>query len=180
IAFTAGGGTPAYQYSINNGSTYQAGATFNSLCANSYPNLRIRDANNCTLNLSTSITQPTALNLTQTGVTPATCGATNGTVNVSATGGATPYSYNIGATVNSTGAFTGLASGAHTVTVTDANLCTDDLIININSTAGPSPFVDVQTDVLCAGGLNGSVSIGVTGGTAAYQYALDGGGNQPS
>ncbi len=43
---TVSGGTGPYNYSINGGSTYQTGATFNNLGSGSY-NLQVLDANNC-------------------------------------------------------------------------------------------------------------------------------------
>ncbi len=50
IAITAGGGTPAYQYSINNGISYQAGNVFSNLPAGNYNNIKIKDANGCISN----------------------------------------------------------------------------------------------------------------------------------
>ena len=179
IAFTAGGGTPAYQYSIDNGVSFQAGATFTGQCAGTY-NLVIEDANGCQLNLAETINEPPVLTLTETANTDATCGSNNGTVTVSAGGGTPNYTYTLGAASNATGIFTGLASGPHTVTVTDDEGCSETINITINSSAGPAPFVDVQTDVLCAGGFSGSVTIGVTGGTAPFLYSLDAGPTQAS
>jgi gliding motility-associated-like protein len=47
IDITAGGGTPAYEYSINNGVNYQASNQFVNLPIGNYNNIRIRDANGC-------------------------------------------------------------------------------------------------------------------------------------
>lgn len=46
ITITASGGTPAYQYSIDNGVTYQASNQFLNLASGNY-NVRVKDANNC-------------------------------------------------------------------------------------------------------------------------------------
>ena len=56
ISITAGGGTPAYQYSINNGINYQAGNTFNNLPSGNYNNIKVKDANGCITNISAVVT----------------------------------------------------------------------------------------------------------------------------
>ncbi|MBI3133202.1 MAG: gliding motility-associated C-terminal domain-containing protein [Bacteroidetes bacterium] len=172
------GGTPTYQYSLNGGA-YQAGNTFSALCAGSYT-VTVRDLNNCTFNIPVTITQPTDLTLVQTAIAPATCGLNNGSVTVTAGGGTVTYSYTLGSTTNGTGVFTSLAPGSYTVTVTDLQGCTETLPVTIGSAPGPVPFVDVLTNVACAGALTGSVTIGVTGGTAPLLYKLDAGAFQAS
>ena len=52
INITAGGGTPAYQYSINNGISYQAGNVFSNLPVGNYNNIKVKDANGCISNTS--------------------------------------------------------------------------------------------------------------------------------
>ncbi len=47
ITLTPGGGTPAYQYSIDNGVTYQASNQFLNLPFGNYNNLKVKDANGC-------------------------------------------------------------------------------------------------------------------------------------
>lgn len=47
ISLSAGGGTPAYQYSIDGGATYQPGNIFSNLPAGTYNSIQIKDANNC-------------------------------------------------------------------------------------------------------------------------------------
>lgn len=172
------GGTPTYQYSINGGA-YQAGNTFNALCQGTYT-ISVKDANNCTFPITVPVTQPTDVTLAQTAIAPATCGLNNGSVTVTAGGGSPAYTYTLGATTNSTGIFNGLAPGSYTVSVADSHGCTETLPITITASPGPVPFVDVLTNVACAGALTGSVTIGVTGGTPALQYKLDAGAFQAS
>ncbi|WP_300359064.1 SprB repeat-containing protein, partial [Fluviicola sp.] len=73
ITVTPAGGVPPYQYSANGG-TFQVSNTFTGLCNGTYA-VTIRDANNCTVTVNQTITQPAILNLTQSAITPATCGA---------------------------------------------------------------------------------------------------------
>lgn len=174
------GGTPGYQYSINGGSL-QAGSNFPGLCVGNY-NMLVQDANGCQFPINAvPITQPADLTLVQTTIAPATCGLNNGAVTVTAGGGTPTYTFSIpGFPSNTNGIFTNLTTGPKVVTVTDANGCTETLNINIVAAGGPAPFVDVLTNILCAGALTGSVSIGVVGGTGPFQYHLDAGPNQAS
>ncbi|MBK8608837.1 MAG: gliding motility-associated C-terminal domain-containing protein [Chitinophagaceae bacterium] len=50
INITAGGGTPAYEYSIDNGITYQASNIFPNLPFGNYNTIRVKDANGCISN----------------------------------------------------------------------------------------------------------------------------------
>jgi gliding motility-associated-like protein len=47
LTLTAGGGTPAYQYSIDGGVTYVPSNVFSNLSVGTYSGLQIKDANNC-------------------------------------------------------------------------------------------------------------------------------------
>lgn len=174
-----GGGSPAYQYNLNGGA-FGATSTFTGLCQGTY-NVIVQDNNGCQVPLSNiNITQPTDVTLIEVSNSPATCGNPDGSLTVSAGGGTPGYQYDIGGAQQGSPTFNGLASGAYTVTVTDANGCTETVNVNIPAAAGPVPFIDSQSPVTCAGGLNGSVTIGVNGGTGPYQFSLDGGGNQAS
>jgi hypothetical protein len=54
ITFTANLGVPPYQYSINNGSTYQTSSVFNGLCAGVYQTI-VRDASGTTNNRQVTV-----------------------------------------------------------------------------------------------------------------------------
>ena len=175
----AAGGTPGYEYNINGG-LFQVSNVFTGLCDGTYT-IIVEDANGCQTTITDLIlSEPADLTLTEISTTPETCGSADGTVDVDAGGGTPGYTYDLGGTTNATGDFTGLTAGTHTITVTDANGCTETIDITIDSEDGPVPFVDVLNDVTCFGGLNGSVTIGVTGGVAAFTFALDGGLPQAS
>src|SRR4029079_16216413 len=60
ITVTGAGGTSPYQYSTNNGATFQASDTFAGAGAGIY-SIVVKDANNCTAPKSLTITQPSAL-----------------------------------------------------------------------------------------------------------------------
>src|SRR3989344_5108695 len=177
ITATAAGGVAPYQYSLN-GAAYQASNSFTGLCAGVY-NITIRDANNCTVVVSATITQPTPLALSVSSTTPATCGLNNGAVTVSGSGGTINYTYNIGGANQASPTFTGLAAGSYTVTMTDANGCTRTVPVTITATNVPTVSILSQQNVSCFGGGNGSVLIGATG-VAPIQYSLNGGAYQAS
>jgi len=173
------GGTAPYQYNLNGG-VFGGSETFTGLCAGTY-NLITEDANGCQVLMSNiAVTEPTDVTLVEQSTTPATCGAANGDLTVLAGGGTPGYQYDIGGAQQGSPTFTGLTAGSYTVTVTDANGCTETVNVTVASSAGPAPFVDTQSPVTCAGGLNGSVTIAVGGGTAPFQFSLDAGPNQGS
>lgn len=55
ISLTAGGGTPGYLYSIDNGISYQAGSIF-TVAPATYNNIIIKDANGCTKPAAVTVT----------------------------------------------------------------------------------------------------------------------------
>jgi gliding motility-associated-like protein len=54
ITITAGGGTPAYEYSVDNGVTYQAANNF-VVSGGAYPDIRVRDSKGCIANAATNV-----------------------------------------------------------------------------------------------------------------------------
>src|SRR5207248_891224 len=72
---TAGviGGTTPYQYSINGGATWQNGATFANLNGGSYT-IDVKDSNNCTSQVSASVTQPPGPVVADAGTYQPICG----------------------------------------------------------------------------------------------------------
>jgi gliding motility-associated-like protein len=173
ITVTPSGGTAPYQYSINGGA-FQASNAFTALCNGTYA-ITIKDANNCTVLLNQNITQPAVLNLVQGSITPATCGANNGSVTVTPSGGTPAYSYTIdGGASQVSATFNGLTAGVHNVIVTDSKGCTKTLSITITSSNAPIASILSQTNVSCFGGVNGSVIIGVAGGSSPFTYSVGG------
>ena len=173
LTLTAGGGTGPYTYSIDGGLTFQNSNVFNGLCAGNF-NVVVADANNCQATMVSTIIEPLVLAVSETGNISSTCGNANGEFTVTAADGTAPYTYDLAGNTNNTGNFTGLLAGAYTVDVTDANNCTVSINVTVIDAGGPTAFIDTQNGVTCAGGLNGSFTVGVTGGTAPYQYSIDG------
>jgi hypothetical protein len=74
-------------------------------------------------------------------------GASTGAVTVTATGGTAPYTYNIdGGTFGTSATFTGLAAGAHTVSIKDATAATFDVPVTLTE---PATLIDTDGDGVC-------------------------------
>ena len=125
---TAAGGTGALQYSINNGSSWQAGNVFNALPAANYT-IKVKDANNCEIAYASnpiSVTEPSVIAISNVSSTNISCnGGSNGSITITAAGGtgSLEYSINNGSSWSTSNTFTGLIAASYTIKVKDANAC---------------------------------------------------------
>ena len=164
---TPNGGTSGYTYSwFPSGG---AAATAANLAAGTYT-VSVTDANGCTSSSTANIQEPAAIAL-QTSSTPASCGSTNGSASVVANGGSAPYSYSWSPGGANTATASNISAGAYTVTVTDANGCSNSSVVNVSNTGGPTIAASVTQDVSCNGGANGTATVNVANGTAPFTYS---------
>jgi gliding motility-associated-like protein len=177
----SGGSTP-YEYSLNGGA-YQASATFTALSAGTYT-ITVRDAASVTATAGVTLTQPaSALGGYLVSHTDVLCfGSNSGILTVSGLSGTAPYLYKLGSgSYQASGTFTNLVAGTYTVTVQDASLCTFDVTADITQPSSAlAGTILVQANVSCHGGVNGSVTVAGSGGTAPYEYNISGGTFQTS
>jgi large repetitive protein len=172
IDITATGGTGVLMYKLNNG-TYTTNPTFTGLVSNSYT-VYVRDANLCIQTLIVNLVNPPAVTITAPNPTPATCGENNGAFTIIASNAAVPFTFsNNGSIPQSVPTFTNLAPQTYLVTIVDANSCTGSLAVVVPNQGSPVATVLTQQNVSCFGGNNGSVLIGVTGGTSPYSFSLN-------
>lgn len=173
IAGFATGGTGPYTYSID-GTTFQSTA-FTELAAGAYT-LTVKDANDCSTTATVNVAEPAILASTLTSTTNVDCkGNATGSAIIDVTGGSTPYFYSMDGTVFNTSAdLTVLAAGAYTVTVRDANSCESTVSFTITEPDALGVSVSMASDVSCSAGTDGSISLSGAGGTAPYQYSMDG------
>ncbi len=178
VIVSGSGGTSPYTYSLN-GAPYQASGNYSDLSAQAYLVI-VQDINGCIDNVNVTITQPAAPLIgsisSQTNV--ACFGDASGSVTVEGVDGTGPYEYSIdgGTTYQVSGTFAGLDANSYTITIRDASLCTFDVAVTITQPAEAlSGSIASQTDVGCFGDASGSVTVARTGGTAPYQYSIDGG-----
>jgi len=127
------GGTSPYTYGWT--PSGQNTQTASGLNAGTYSAV-VTDANGCTVSSSATITQPTAISLTQT-IVQASCGISDGSASVTASGGTGAYTYLwLTSPVQTTQTINNLATGAYNVLVTDANGCNQSIPVNV-PTSGP-------------------------------------------
>lgn len=168
------GGTPGYTYSVD-GSPFSGTTNYTGLASGSHT-IIVRDANGCTYTTTVNIAAspgPTALATTTVN---ATCGASNGVINIGATtGGSAPYTYSVnGSPFTATTSYSGFAAGTYTVIVRDANGCQFTTSATVVNTPGPTAQATTTVNSTC-GASNGQINIGATtGGTAPYTYSVNG------
>ncbi|MEP7171689.1 MAG: SprB repeat-containing protein, partial [Bacteroidota bacterium] len=168
ISLNVIGGTTPYSYSWSNGAVTQ---NINNLSSGSYT-VTVTDANSCVTNLTQTISQPSgSLSASLSASQNVSCyGGVNGSIALNVIGGSAPYSYNWSNGAN-TQNISNLSSGSYTVTVTDANNCVTSLTQTISQPSGSlSASLSASQNVSCYGGVNGSISLNVIGGTAPYSY----------
>ncbi len=172
-------GTLPMQYSIDNGVNFQAGSNFTGLASGTY-DVVVEDDNGCqTTSTATVATLATVITGTAT-TTDATCGATDGSITVTATNGTTPHEYSLdGNTFVASNVFSGLAAGSYTVTIKDANGCTGDVNATV-ANAGGATIDSVQTTPENCGDGTGTITIFASGGASPLEYSDGNGGFQSS
>ncbi len=169
------GGTPPYQYSIDNGLTWQSSSVFNSLAAGSYP-VKIKDANQCEATAQNIPISNTGSTLSATfTTTPISChNGADGSITLSPSNGTLPYSYAWTPNVSSTQTATGLSAGNYSCQISDATGCsiTENVAI---SNPQQITFSHTSTQTFCLND-NGTITISnEAGGTPPYQYSIDNG-----
>lgn len=166
LSANVAGGTAAYTYLWNPGG--QTTAVITNQCAGTYT-CTVTDANGCTAQQIITITQPTALSLTQN-ISNVTCnGACDGAANISPSGGTPAYSYLWSPGGQTTPTINNQCAGTYTCTVTDALGCTGSVTVTITQPAAIANNVTV-VNASCSGVCNGSANANPSGGTAPYSY----------
>lgn len=183
ITANATTGTAPFTYTLDGGAP-QSGAnpyTFTNVAAGSHT-VTITDNLGCVI--TTNVVVAAGSGLSGNGTQTATsCPAVNdGTITANATTGTAPFTYSLDGGTPQSGAnpytFTGVASGTHTVLITDANGCTTTL--NVNVAAGPTLTANATSAATsCSGATNGTITVTPTGGTGPYTWSLDGGAAVP-
>lgn len=184
LTATPTSGSGPYQYSIDNGQTWQSANTFNNLAAGNY-NVLIREGACTSLPLPASIPAGAGLNVSLTS-NPASCsGARDGNLAVNITTGTAPYTVSITGAITFTQTITtnvlvvgALAPGEYFVSVSDANGCspaTNPGKVTVGAGTGFN-VTTASVPVSCFGGNNGSLSItpSAPAGTSPYTFTLNG------
>jgi uncharacterized protein (DUF2141 family) len=161
----ASGGVGPFLFAWSNGDTT---ATTQNLSAGTYF-VTTTDSEGCSATTSVEITQPPVLQANASATGETAFGANDGTATADPTGGTPAYAYTWN-TGDTTATITGLAPGAYTVTVEDANGCTAVQTVTVNSFNCSITATISGTPVSCFGANNGSATVSVSNGTPPYTY----------
>ena len=151
------------EYSIDNGSTYQASATFSGLSGGSYTIKAREQGSSCTETYGSNpvvINTPVILTIAAPTVTQPTCAVPSGTivVNATTTSGTLEYSVDNGSTYQASNTFGGLSGGSYTIKIrVEGSVCEgtygsnpvaiDTLLLTYELT----PSISVSQTELCVG-----------------------------
>ncbi len=161
------GGTLPYTYIWSPGNT--TGATLSNVPIGTYT-VTVNDKNNCTIQKSVTITEPTLLKVSTT-ITNVSCpSGNNGVLKTVASGGTLPYTYLWMPVNKTTATVSGLVAGTYTLTVTDGKGCKNTSTYVVTQ---PQPIIISFSikNVSCYNGNDATVNTAVTGGTGAYTYS---------
>ncbi|MEO8085539.1 MAG: gliding motility-associated C-terminal domain-containing protein [Bacteroidota bacterium] len=174
ILINSTGGVGSIQFSIDNGTTFQASNSFANLPAGSY-NIIVLDTAGCSANNTVLIIEPPALNANHL-VVNAACGQSNGSATLNVTGGTGAYQYSIdGVNFQASPVFNNLFAGGYTITIRDANNCIVTHPLTVNNLLAPNISSVPTQNLLCNNQPSGSITVHAGGGSGALTYSIDNG-----
>lgn len=160
IDVVGGGGTPTYNYSIDNGVTWNSNANFTGLSAQNYQVI-VEDANGCQSVVEDVLIAENGTLVINSVVTDETCfNACDGSITLNVAGGTGPYdySYNGGSQVASN-SISDLCAGIHNYIVTDANGCSSNGNDTIIPAVRINPSITSITDDGCSDICDGEIVV---------------------
>ncbi|MDO9188065.1 MAG: PKD domain-containing protein [Bacteroidia bacterium] len=167
VSASAANGTGPYTYIWTPGNL--TGQNIANLNAGTYT-VTAADSKGCLITNSDTITQPTQIVLTTSGVN-SDCGQPNGQTSVVVTGGTSPYTYLWSPTGGTNATAPGLISGAYTVVVTDSTGCSATQFGNVDENSAPTASIYSVINVSCYGGSDGSAKVATSGGIGPFTYS---------
>lgn len=175
----ATGGTAPYEYSIDDGASWQTDPNIIDLTAGTYT-VMVQDQHACTITGDpVEIGEPVAVTVSSTVVDASCNSSTTGEITIHATGGTGSYEYSIdgGTSFVSDSVFIDLSQGSYTLTARDANSCVSaDELVNVEE---PDAILITSEDAThtCLGEATGSVIVTAQGGIGTLIYTLKIGAN---
>lgn len=174
LAALVQGALPPLQYLWSTGAS--ADSQLLQLPAGTY-GLIVQDSLGCADTVTAVVTEPAPLDVQLTptdynGFGISCAGATDGAISATAAGGVLPYTYEwlpIGSGPNPTN----LPPGTYALTLTDANNCTTEAVVEIIEPLPLQLSLTLQ-DERCSGTANGSIAVRIEGGAGPYRL-----NNQP-
>ena len=165
------GGSPAYTYNWSeqsNGTTFSA-QTITNLLPDVYE-LTVSDTHGCSISASYNITAVPPLIYTIDSTNVTCFNGNNGNVTVAVASGTRPLQYLFDNSLSSDSVDANLTAGYVDVIVIDADNCRGHAVINIEQPGQMVIHLNRQTEVLCHGGSNATLSVSATGGTPGYVF----------
>ncbi len=172
-------GSAPYTFTLNPGSISQASNVFTNLAAGNYT-ISYTDGAGC-VSAVIPVTVPAGPSLTTTAAaTNVLCngGATGSITVTQPAAGTPPYEYSIdgGANWQTSTIFNGLAANTYTILFRESNGCQGQVTATVGQPSALAASLAI-TPVVCNGQSNGIITVNASGGTAPYQYSIDGGAN---
>ncbi|MCB0532452.1 MAG: T9SS type A sorting domain-containing protein [Lewinellaceae bacterium] len=164
IQISISGGTPDFAFEWSDGST---GQNLPNVAAGVYT-VTVIDMNGCVETATVQVNEPTAI-VSELLAENASCnGSADGSLELTVDGGAPGYAYewSDGSTNQN---LANVAAGTYTVTITDANGCTQTASETITEPDAISTSTAVA-NAGCAGATNGAIDLSVDGGTPGYTF----------
>lgn len=163
------GGTPPMTFNWSNG----AGNVQNNqnLFAGTL-NVTVTDANNCSVQDSIVIPQPTALTVSGNSTNVTCMGGNDGSIASVVSGGTSPYSiyqWNTTPAQNTANA-NNLTAGNYTLSVTDSAGCQASANFTVTEPPNGASIAFTVTHVFCYGNSTGAITTTVAGGATPYAY----------
>jgi len=167
------GGIPAYQVIWSNGTQ---GLKDSGLVAGTYF-VSVTDSNSCSATAAYTITQPGVLAIGNPHLENIGCaGGTTGVITANPLGGTQAYTYSwvqqSNGQVYNTQTISNLSADNYLLTVTDAHGCSATAGYSISAVPQLIYTID-STNVSCANGNNGSISVSILSGRPPYQFQWD-------
>ena len=165
VNVTVSSGIAPFTYSWTPNVSTSSSAT--GLAAGNYA-ITVSDSAGCSANVTATVngSSPIAASLN---ITPASCAANDGAIDVIVTSGTAPYTYDWNPNVSTSSSATGLTVGMYSVTVSDNTGCSISLTGTVNS-SGITASVSSSTNATCSNSEDGSATVVASGGLAPYSY----------
>lgn len=173
ITLPTTGGFGTKNFVLQPGNVSNTSGIFNGLSAGVYT-ISVADGYNCSNSTIVSVTQPSAININIANILPASCiGGTNGSMTISASGGTGAFVYKLNTgSYQTSGLFNNLGLMAYTITVKDANNCTNSSVTVISNPNAMS-FTNITVNQAnCSGSATGSLQANIQNATGTITYTL--------
>jgi len=171
IDLSVSGGTAPYSYNWTNAANISVGTSQDlaGLGPGTYT-VVVTDNQGCSNTRTYAINEPSAPLGVQVIQDDVSCFlGSDGSMSATVFGGTAPYQYSWNSGLFITPQIDNLAAGSYSLTVTDANGCTNTQPLTLNE-PGAILLSGNANDALCADSASGFIDLNVSGGVGGYQY----------